>query len=99
MTKSNGTYIHIYNQAYIVLLNFTHLMEVLAVSPPNPAEIWSFQWILVEWNLAEGPANLFIPVFSILVDSGIYTGVFPGIGRNRILLEIFICLLQQIVKQ
>ena len=29
----------------------------------------------------------------IPVDSGIYTGMFPGIGRNRILVELFICLL------
>jgi hypothetical protein len=27
-----------------------------------------FRWIPVEWNLAEGPANLFIPVFSIPVE-------------------------------
>ena len=43
--------------------------------------------ILVEWNLAEGPANLIIPV-----DSGIYTRmfpgmVFPGMGRNGIVVQ------------
>ena len=27
-----------------------------------------FWWIPVEWNLEEGPANLFIPVFSIPVE-------------------------------
>ena len=64
----------------------------------NPVILVEFWQILVDWDLAEGPANLFILVLSILVDSGIYTGmfpgmVFPGMGRNGIPLEWFICLL------
>ena len=67
--------------------------EVLAVPPLFLQESGHSGGIPVEWDLAEGPANLFIPV-----DSGIYTGmfpgmVFPGMGRNGIPLEWFICLL------
>ena len=93
-------YIHKYLQSTLFSTAQLHTFDGgLSSVPPIPAGIWSFQWILVEWNLPGGLANLFIPVFSTLVDAGIYTSMFPGIGRNRILLELFICLLQLIAKQ
>ena len=93
-------YIQTYLQSSLSSTAQLHMFEGgLSSVPPIPAGIWSFWWILVEWNLAEGPASFFIPVFSILVDSGIYIRMFSGKGRNRTLPEFFICLLQLIAKQ
>ena len=62
-------YTHTYLQSRLSSTAQLHMFEGGVSSvPPIPAGIWSFWWILVEWNLAEGPASFFILVFSILVD-------------------------------
>ena len=71
-----------------VLAIFVGLSSAPPYSCRNPVIPVEFRWIPVEWNIYSGVSHS----SGIPLDSGIYTGMFPGMGRNRIPVELFVCL-------